>query len=134
AHPRSSPSENSSSIVILYVGNLAILFVLYSFLITNCHSTPTNTIYGKILMFKINIKGVEHQMKSDANELTIKEYEKLSSILNDENTQNIEKYFKAFINLGMDEDILDSLDGFSFLKIIKEFKEIMMPVGDIVKE
>lgn len=85
-------------------------------------------------MFKINIKGVEHQMKSDANELTIKEYEKLSSILNDENTQNIEKYFKAFINLGMDEDVLDSLDGFSFLKIIKEFKEIMMPVGDIVKE
>ena len=82
-------------------------------------------------MFKLKIKGEEFPMKNQPNELTIGEYENLCAILNDDSLENIDKYFKAFVSLGMDIDILDSLDAFSFLRVINEFKGMKMDIGEM---
>ena len=84
-------------------------------------------------MFKIKINKEEYLMRSQADELTIGEYEKLAETLNNDQLDNIDKYYKAFVMLGMDGDVLDSIDGFSFLKIINEFKGIEMPIGEFTK-
>jgi len=83
-------------------------------------------------MLKFRIKDEEFSFKN-AEDLLINDYENLAAILNNPSINEIDRFFKAFVLLGVDGDILDTLDGFSFLKIIKEFKDVEMPVGEFTQ-
>lgn len=83
-------------------------------------------------MLKFKIKDEEYAF-ANAEELLIKDYENLAAVLNDPLVDEIDRFFKAFVMLGIDGDILDELDGFSFLRIIKEFRDVEMPVGEFTQ-
>lgn len=83
-------------------------------------------------MLKVKIGNEEFEF-TNAEDLLIGKYEDLSSILNSDKLDEIERFYQAFVMLGMDGDLLDSIDGFSFLKIIREFKDVKMDVSDMEK-
>jgi hypothetical protein len=84
-------------------------------------------------MLNININGASYPIKQTATDFTIKEYENLCEVLNDDNINEIDRYYQAFIMLGLDADLLDTFDGFSFLKLIHEFKDYTLPIGEFTK-
>lgn len=83
-------------------------------------------------MLKIKFEEKEYAF-TNAEDLLIKDYEKLAAVLNDKDVNEIERFYQAFVMLGMDPDVLDEFDGFSFLKIIKEFRDVEMPVGEFTQ-
>lgn len=71
------------------------------------------------------------QIKHSFSELTIKEYEVISSILNDNEKDYIDKWSEIFIFLGVDENSLDSMVVSEFIEAIKNFN---LNQGDITDE
>ena len=84
-------------------------------------------------MLKIIINKNEYSVKQEAKDFTLGEYENLSAILNNDKSNEIERFYDAFILLGIEEDVLDTFDGFTFIKLIKEFKNYEMKLGDYTK-
>lgn len=67
----------------------------------------------------LKIKNLE--IKNSINELTVKQYEHISAILNDNEKNYIDKWSEIFVYLGVDEDIVDSLMVAEFIELIKGF-------------
>jgi hypothetical protein len=84
-------------------------------------------------MLKVKIGEQEFSLKQKAGEFTIKEFEKLASVLNDKSINELTRYSEAFVMLGADEDVLDEFDGFSFYRLIREFKNYEMEIGEFTK-
>jgi hypothetical protein len=61
------------------------------------------------------------QIKNSISELTVKQYEHISAILNDAEKNYIDKWSEIFIYLGVDEDIVDSLMVAEFIELIQQF-------------
>jgi len=59
-------------------------------------------------------------LKTKMEEFTILEFETISSIMNDENKDNIEKYLNILEYLGTPDDILNEMTTDTFYDIIKE--------------
>ena len=85
-------------------------------------------------MLKINLNEKSYEIRNSMNELLIKEFEHITSLLNDKEKQYFEKWSEIFIYLGLPQDIVDSFDTFAFLDIIKEFNIFKHSDTEIVKE
>lgn len=67
----------------------------------------------------IEIKG--YQIKNTLVEMTIAEYEKITSILNNEELLNIERYMECLVQLGLPESALDEMSDEEFFEAISSF-------------
>lgn len=63
----------------------------------------------------------DNEIKTSIDEMTIKEFEKLSAILNDDSKHTIEKYFDALVALGVHADVLEDISDEDFFEIVKSF-------------
>jgi hypothetical protein len=73
-------------------------------------------------MYKIEIEGLEpFEVKTKMTEFTLKEFENISTILNDKNIDSVDKYLNILERLNTPEEILDELDSEEFLKIVETF-------------
>lgn len=89
-----------------------------------------------MIKLKISTEGSTktYEVKSKLDEMTIKEFEHISSILGDKDKDHIEKWSEIFIYCGLPSDILDYLDAFDFMELIKEYNMNHEKVGSIRKE
>jgi len=85
-------------------------------------------------MLKINLNEKSYEIRNSMNELLIKEFEYITSLLNDKEKQYFEKWSEIFVYLGLPQDVVDSFDTFAFIDIIKEFNIFNQTNTDIVKE
>jgi hypothetical protein len=70
-------------------------------------------------MIKLNYDGTSYDVKSNVNELTIAEYEKISKI--DQDVDDfIDKWFKILTELGLPKSVIDDIDVDELLDIINE--------------
>lgn len=74
-----------------------------------------------MINFKFN--GEEYSLRNTPDELTISEFEQISSIMNNEELDYIDKHMKIFIHLGLSEEVVDELDGKTFLTLAKDFND-----------
>lgn len=74
-------------------------------------------------MIKFNFNGGNYELRNLPNELTITEFEHISSIINNGEMDYIDKYMTIFTYLGLSEDIIDDLDGAKFIQLTKEFSD-----------
>lgn len=85
-------------------------------------------------MLKINVKEKSYEIKNSVDELLLKDFEYITSIFNNKEKQNFEKWSEIFVFLGLPEDVVDEFDTFAFIDIIKEFNIINIKDKEIVKE
>jgi len=87
-------------------------------------------------MLNLKLEGETYPIKNSLDELTIKQFEFISSILNDKEKSHISKWSEIFIYLGLPEDIVENLDSFSFIEIINNFNFTFeeLKEKEIVKE
>lgn len=71
-------------------------------------------------MIKVNYDGTSYDVKSNVNELTIAEYEKISNINAKSDVDTIDKWFKILIELGLPNDVIDDIDVDELVNIISE--------------
>ena len=72
-------------------------------------------------MINFNFNGESHSLRNTPDELTITEFEYVSSIINNEELDYIDKYMQIFIYLGLPKELVDDLDGKSFLNVTRHF-------------
>jgi hypothetical protein len=82
-------------------------------------------------MLKINYEDKSYSIKNTLEELLIKDYEKIASILNDEEKLTVDKWSEVMIYLGIPQDIVEDFDAFVFRDIIKEFNIINVEKTEI---
>jgi hypothetical protein len=68
-------------------------------------------------MVNVNYDGVSYSIKSDVNELTIKEYEKIIFFLNKED-DFFDKWFSILEYLGLPKSVIDDIDANELIEII----------------
>lgn len=73
------------------------------------------------------------EIRSSIEEFTIGEFEYLSSVINDSSRNHIDKWTEIFKFCGMDEEILDDMDSFDFIKLIGEFNVFEVKRTEIEK-
>jgi len=71
-------------------------------------------------MIVIKFDGKEYEIKNEAKELLVGEFEVLSAILNDEGKDEVASYIKVFTELGIPEEVIDSMDYDDFEKVITQ--------------
>jgi hypothetical protein len=69
------------------------------------------------------IKIREYEIKNTVDELTITEFEKVSSFMNDTAVLKLEKYISIFEYLGLPEDVWDDMEIEEFTKAVDDFNE-----------
>lgn len=79
----------------------------------------------------INIQG--NKIPNTPSEMTLGEYEEVTSILNNKHTEISEKYVKIFTKYGVELDYLNNLGFQEFANLIKEFSAIDKPNFEFVK-
>lgn len=72
-------------------------------------------------MITLNYENQSYKLKNSADEFLIKEFEHICSILNDTERHHVDKWSEILVYLGVPQDLVDNLDGFEFLEIIKNF-------------
>lgn len=85
-------------------------------------------------MLTIKIKDKEFILKQNPSDFLISEYESVSTLLNNSELDEFDKYYQLFILLGVDEDILDNLDTIEFFDIIKTYLNNNLSTGPLTKE
>lgn len=73
------------------------------------------------------------QVKSSINEFSIGEFEHITSIINDPDRDHLDKWSEIFVYCGLDREVLDDMDTFDFIKLIKEFNIFDVVGGEIIK-
>jgi hypothetical protein len=69
-------------------------------------------------MVNVNYDGVSYSIKSDVNELTIGEYEKINYYLNNDG-DFFDKWFSILEYLGLPKTIIDDIDANELIEIVK---------------
>jgi hypothetical protein len=72
-------------------------------------------------MITLQFKTETYSLKNELNELTIGDFEKISSILNDTDKNYIDKWSEVFIYLGVPEYVIDNFEAETFIQIVKQF-------------
>lgn len=81
-------------------------------------------------MIQVNGVNIPHLV----SEMTLKEYEFVSVILNNKNLDSIDKYVKIFKHFGVTEEYLNALDFNEFKELIKSFNESKPDTLEFKKE
>jgi len=72
-------------------------------------------------MINLKFNGNTYPIKNLTSELLIGEFEYVTSIINNQEKNHIEKWSEVFVYLGVPQDVLDNFDTFDFIEMIKEF-------------
>jgi len=73
-------------------------------------------------MYTIKVEGQEpFELKTKMTEFTLKEFQEISSILNDPEIDSVDKYLDVISYLGCPEDVLVEIDSDEFLEIVNTF-------------
>jgi len=80
------------------------------------------------------IKIQDFEMKSELKEFTLKELDKITSILNDDKMDYIDKYLTVFDSLGVPENIIDDLSNDELFDIIKKMTNSKAVEQTLLKE
>ena len=78
------------------------------------------------------IKIREFEVKNTVNELTVEEFQKIASILNDTNLSRIFKWMDIFTYLGLPEDVLDEMGNDEFTEAVKLWNDTPRFEGDLI--
>lgn len=84
-------------------------------------------------MLSIKHNGNVFQVKSSINEFTVGEFEHISAIINDNEKDHLDKWSEIFVYCGLDKEVLDDMDAFDFMELIKEFNVFDVVGGEIIK-
>ncbi len=79
-------------------------------------------------MIKFNFNGENYELRNLPSELTINEFEQISSIMNNEELDYIDKYMKIFEFVGLPIDVIEDLDGKTFIQLTKDFMDYQYTV------
>ena len=71
-------------------------------------------------MITIEKEGKNYNVKNDLNEITLKEFDRITEIYSDEKENNINKFIKVITELGLPYEVSNELGYKSLIKIIKE--------------
>ena len=85
-------------------------------------------------MLKINYNQKTYEVRNNVEELLLKEFEDVSAIFNYKEKDQFEKWSEIFVYIGLDQEIVDELDTFAFIDIIKEFNIVNLESTDIIKD
>lgn len=85
-------------------------------------------------MLQIEIAGSVYQLKHKPEDFLIGEYERVSSIMNNDELDQIDKYTQLFIELGIPQDVLEELNTIKFFEIIKSYTSYQLEIGEFTKE
>lgn len=72
-------------------------------------------------MITVTLNEVDYQLKKNLNEFTIGEFEKLSSIINNESLDRIDRYIQIFALLGIPSEIVEDLDSKVFFDLVSKW-------------
>lgn len=72
-------------------------------------------------MVKVNYEGQSYELRNEPSEITLKEFNRIFTILNTEGKGKFEQYFEVFETLGVPSDLLDVIDQSDFLEMVKAF-------------
>ena len=75
-------------------------------------------------MITLQFKNDTYNLRNELDELTVGEFEKISSILNDTEKNLLDKWAEVFTLLGVPQDIIDYFDAETFVSVIKQFNFI----------
>lgn len=81
-------------------------------------------------MLNVRIKTEDYPLKQNPSEFTIGEYEKISSIINNDELDQIDKYSQFFVELGIPQDVMDDLNTIEFFNIIKSYTSDKFELGE----
>lgn len=84
-------------------------------------------------MLVLKFGDIEVQVKNELNELTIKDFEKISSVINNKETGMFEKWSELFLYLGITQELIDEMDATEFIQVASEYNNIDTTSGEIVK-
>jgi hypothetical protein len=73
-------------------------------------------------MIKLKFNGEEYEVRNQLDEIKIGEFEDLCVIFNNEKESKIERWSNIFNILGVPIDVIDEMDAFDFINIIKTIK------------
>jgi len=79
----------------------------------------------------IEIKGYE--VKNTVEELTVEEFQKIASILNDTELSRIFKWMDIFTYLGLSEDVLDDMSNDEFTEAVKLWNDTPKFKGELLE-
>lgn len=85
-------------------------------------------------MLEIEIAGSVYQLKHKPEDFLIGEYEKVSSIMNNNELDEIDKYAQLFIELGIPQEELEGMNTISFFELIKKYTSYQLEIGEFTKE
>ena len=78
----------------------------------------------------IVVKGIE--LRNEADEITLNEFEKIFNILQNDEIGKLEQYIKIFQLLGIDNNVLDEMDETELVDFIKQFNVMRMSDTELV--
>jgi hypothetical protein len=81
-------------------------------------------------MININNNGETYSIKNSLDELTIGQFEYICSVINEDSKRNkIDRWCDIFVYLGVPIEVVEELDAFYFLEIMKNF-DLIADVAD----
>ena len=80
------------------------------------------------------IKIREFEVKNTVQELTVEEFQKIASILNDTNLSRIFKWMDIFTYLGLPEDVLDEMGNDEFTEAVKLWNDTPKFEGGLIEK
>jgi hypothetical protein len=72
-------------------------------------------------MIKVKLENETFELRNEANEITLKEFNKIYTILNSQTLGKLEQYCEVFKTLGLPEAIIYDMENESFIELIKSF-------------
>ena len=75
-------------------------------------------------MINLKVGSEIFQLQNEANEITLKDFNKIYTILQLENLSFFEKYYEVFKSLGLPVRILDDMENDDFVKLVQNFNAI----------
>ena len=84
-------------------------------------------------MLKIKHPTKEQSIKSSVAEFTIGEFENMVHMMNDPEKDTLDRWSNIFVYCGLDQEILDDMDTFDFINLIKEFNIFNLDSDELYK-
>lgn len=85
-------------------------------------------------MLKAIINGVEKEIKSELNEISLEDFEKICVCLTKEFEDSFEKHLEIFSILGLSEEDIDSIIPVDFLNLVRLFRSVPWESSNFVNE
>lgn len=72
-------------------------------------------------MVNLKLENETFELRNEANEITLKEFNKIYTILNNQSIGKLEQYCEVFKVLGLPESLIYDMENDSFIELIKSF-------------